>query len=112
MEPTDSFENGYQSFYLPHHSVLKPESRSTKVRVVFNASKKTTSGLSLNDILHVGPTLQLDLMTLILKWRLYKYVFNGDIEKFIAKFLFMTNIPNFRELFFDKIKTDPFRIFH
>ncbi|XP_075170155.1 uncharacterized protein LOC142242472, partial [Haematobia irritans] len=85
MKPTDSREiysrGKYMSFYLPHHAVIRPESRSTKVRIVFNASKKSGSGNSLNDVLYVGPTLQSDMMTLILNWRLYKYVFSGDIEK-------------------------------
>ncbi|XP_075150553.1 uncharacterized protein LOC142224657 [Haematobia irritans] len=81
MQITSSQESqdggSFQSFYLPHHAVVKPERRSTKVRVVFNASRKTSSGNSLYDVLHVGPTLQSDLITLILRWRL----FTGDIEK-------------------------------
>ena len=36
---------------------------------------------SLNDILFTGPTLQPDLMLLISNWRIFKYVFNGDVEK-------------------------------
>lgn len=67
----------YFSYYLPHHAVFRPESASTKVRVVFNGSRKTRSSFSLNDVLHVGPTLQSDLMTIILNWRTYKYVFNA-----------------------------------
>ncbi|XP_075158210.1 uncharacterized protein LOC142231486 [Haematobia irritans] len=69
------------SFYLPHHAVVKPDRTSTKVRVVFNASKKTTSGFSLNDVLYTGPAKQNDLMNVILNWRFFKYVFNGDIQK-------------------------------
>ncbi|XP_075151122.1 uncharacterized protein LOC142225231 [Haematobia irritans] len=69
------------SFYLPHHAVFKPQSTSTKVRVVFNASCPSSSGLSLNDVLYPGPVLQNDLMLLITRWRFYRYVFNGDIEK-------------------------------
>ena len=45
-------------YYLPHHGVVKPDRVTTKVRVVFNASSKTSNGNSLNDILHIGPTLQ------------------------------------------------------
>ena len=42
-------------FYLPHHGVLKEESTTTKLRVVFNGSLKSSTGLSLNDILMTGP---------------------------------------------------------
>ena len=67
--------------YLPHHPVLKESSSSTKLRVVFDASAKTSNQKSLNDILHIGPTLQTDLTSIILNWRLLKYVFTSDIEK-------------------------------
>ncbi|XP_037809660.1 uncharacterized protein LOC119602300 [Lucilia sericata] len=75
------------SYYLPHHSVLKPESTTTKLRVVFNASNPTSSGLSLNDVLYPGPVLQQDLTVLITRWRLFKYVFNADIEKMYRQIL-------------------------
>lgn len=104
MEPTSSHEifsnTSYESFYLPHHAVFKPESRSTKVRVVFNASKRTSSGNSLNDILHVGPTLQADLMILILRWRLYRFVFNGDIEKMYRQILVHPDDYRFQRVLF------------
>ncbi|XP_059225803.1 uncharacterized protein LOC131997935 [Stomoxys calcitrans] len=68
-------------YYLPHHAVIKPDRTTTKVRVVFNASCPTSSGTSLNDILYPGPVLQNDLTLLLLRWRLYRYVFSADIEK-------------------------------
>lgn len=37
-------------YFIPHHAVLKPTSESTKLRVVFNGSAKTTSGFSINDL--------------------------------------------------------------
>ncbi|XP_037817847.1 uncharacterized protein LOC119607817 [Lucilia sericata] len=70
------------SYYLPHHAVFRPESAPTKVRIVFNGSRKTKSSRSLNDVLHVGPTLQADLMTIILNWRLYKKNISSPIEDF------------------------------
>ncbi|KAH8343581.1 hypothetical protein KR067_009515, partial [Drosophila pandora] len=56
-----------KNFYLPHHAVFKPDSTTTKVRVVFNASCPTSNGKSLNDILHPGPVLQSDLTLQVLR---------------------------------------------
>jgi len=39
--------------YLPHHAVINEEKSTTKIQVVFDASSRTTSGRSLNDILIV-----------------------------------------------------------
>ncbi|XP_037811016.1 uncharacterized protein LOC119603147 [Lucilia sericata] len=74
-------------YYLPHHAVVKPESVTTKVRVVFNASSPSSNGLSLNSVLHVGPILQNDLTLLILRWRFFEFVFNADIQKMYRQIL-------------------------
>lgn len=68
-------------YFLPHHPVVKESSKTTKVRTVFDASAKTSNGLSLNDILYVGPTIQPDLFDQLISWRRFKYAFSGDIEK-------------------------------
>lgn len=68
-------------FFLPHHGVVRETSSTTKLRVVFNGSQKTNLGLSLNDVLHVGPKLQNDLADILTRWRRHKYVFAADIEK-------------------------------
>ncbi|XP_070851576.1 uncharacterized protein [Drosophila suzukii] len=51
------------------------------MRVVYDASCKTSNGRSLNDILCTGPALQNDLGGVILNWRLHRYVFVADITK-------------------------------
>ena len=43
--------------YLPHHGVWKGSGTAAKIRVVFNGSARTVSGVSLNDELLVGPNL-------------------------------------------------------
>ena len=50
------------NFYMPHHGVLKKTSSTTKLRVVFNGSEKSSNGVSLNDILMIGPKVQDDLL--------------------------------------------------
>ncbi|XP_058816019.1 uncharacterized protein LOC131679327 [Topomyia yanbarensis] len=67
--------------YLPHHPVVKDSSTTTKVRVVFDASCKTSSGLSLNDVLLVGPVIQEDLRSIILRSRTKQIMLVSDVEK-------------------------------
>ena len=71
----------HPNFYLPMHAVLKDSSTSTKLRVVFDGSATTTSGLSLNQTLLVGPTLQPTLSTTLIKFRCYPIALNADISK-------------------------------
>ncbi|XP_076660267.1 uncharacterized protein LOC143363587 [Halictus rubicundus] len=70
-----------EGYYLPHHAIVKTDSLTTKVRVVFDASAKTTSGQSLNDNILTGPTIQEELYALLIKFRTYTYVITADIEK-------------------------------
>lgn len=74
-------EDDGEGFYSPHHPVIKSTSETTKVRMVFNASAKSSNGTSLNDALMVGPTIQDDIFTLVLRFRMHNYVITADIEK-------------------------------
>ncbi|XP_029175376.1 uncharacterized protein LOC114943814 [Nylanderia fulva] len=73
--------------YLPHHPVVKSESLSTKLRVVFNASCATSNKTSLNDHLYTGPKLQNNLMSILIRWRQHKYVYLADIEKMFRQIM-------------------------
>lgn len=104
MKPTKSFEiihdQRINSYYLPHHAVIKPDSLTTKLRVVFNASQASSNGISLNEVLYPGPTLQTDIALLVLKWRFYKYVFNSDIEKMYRQILVHPDHTPFQRILF------------
>jgi hypothetical protein len=73
--------NVNERVFLPHHAVTKETSTTTKLRVVFDASAKTTTGVSLNDAVMVGPKLQNDLFDIIIRFRTHQYVFTADINK-------------------------------
>ena len=75
------------SFFLLHHGVWEESSTTTKLCTVFNGSARTTSGLSLNDLLHSGPNLLPNLIDLICRWRIYQYAFSADIEKMYRQIL-------------------------
>jgi hypothetical protein len=69
------------NFYMPHHCVLKETSFTTKLRVVFNGSEKSNTGMSLNDILMIGPKVQDDLFDIVQRFRLHRIVMSADIAK-------------------------------
>lgn len=98
--PIPTSVHNFGNYYLPHHAVIKPESSTTKVRVVFNASCPTTNGTSLNDMLYPGPVLQNDLIILLLKWRFHRYVFNSDIEKMYRQILVNPNDTPYQRILF------------
>ncbi|XP_046629052.1 uncharacterized protein LOC124309434 [Neodiprion virginianus] len=68
-------------FYLPHHAVVRDNSTTTKIRVVFNGSALTTRKISINSLQYAGAKLQNDLADVITRWHRYAYVFTADIEK-------------------------------
>ncbi|XP_076299586.1 uncharacterized protein LOC143218338 [Lasioglossum baleicum] len=74
-------------FYLPHHAVFKHSSTTTKLRVVFDGSAKTSSGISLNDTQLVGPPLQGDLFNILVRFRKHRIVLSADIEKMYRQVL-------------------------
>ncbi|XP_052565872.1 uncharacterized protein LOC128093372 [Culex pipiens pallens] len=67
--------------YLPHHPVVREASTTTKVRVVFDASCKTSSGVSLNEVLLCGPVIQQDLRSIIYRCRVKQIMLVADVEK-------------------------------
>ena len=75
-----------KSYVLPHHAVLKMSSTTTKVRVVYDASCKTSDGPSLNDHLLAGPKLQIDIRDILFLWRRYEFVFTADIARMYLQF--------------------------
>jgi tRNA U34 2-thiouridine synthase MnmA/TrmU len=67
---------------MPHHFVIKPDSTTTKLRVVFDTSAKTSIGLSLNDALKVGATVQQELFEIIVRFRKHQNAFTADITMY------------------------------
>ncbi|KAG7305743.1 hypothetical protein JYU34_009868 [Plutella xylostella] len=80
-ENNNTYVPNETNYFLPHHGVIRESSSSTKLRVVFEANVPSSSGKSLNDIQRVGPTVQDDLFSIILRFRQHKFVVTADIEK-------------------------------
>ena len=70
-----------QVFYLPMHAVYKACSSTTMIRAVFDASAKSSFGISLNDTLLVGPTVHPPLIDVILCFRTQRIALIADVSK-------------------------------
>ena len=72
-------------YYLPVHGVFKETSTTTKVCPVFDASAKTSTGVSLNDTLQTGPNLY--LTDVLIRFRSHTIGFSADIPKMFREVL-------------------------
>ncbi|UYV79060.1 hypothetical protein LAZ67_17000972 [Cordylochernes scorpioides] len=86
-------------YYIPHHCVLREQSSTTKLRVVFDASCKTSNNYSLNEFLHTGPKLQHDIFNILVKFRTNPIAFTGDIEKMYRQIKVNSSDLDFQRIF-------------
>ncbi|XP_050312876.1 uncharacterized protein LOC126747939 [Anthonomus grandis grandis] len=77
----NEIESNSPTYYMPHHPVIKETSTTTKLRVVFDASAKTTNNASLNKMLKCGPVIQDERYAILLRFREHNFVIGADIEK-------------------------------
>ena len=66
---------------MPMHVVRKKHSTITKIRAVFDASAKSSTGVSLNDTLLIGLTVHPPLIDVLLRFRLHRVVLTTDVGK-------------------------------
>lgn len=92
------------NYMIPHRAVLRPDSSSTQLRVVFNATCSDGKNPSLNDILMLGPKTQLDLMEILIQFRWFTFVFGADIEKMYGQVLIDSSDQNFQCILWRKTK--------
>ncbi|GFW67872.1 DUF1758 domain-containing protein [Trichonephila clavipes] len=96
-------------FYLSHFGVVREQSETTKLRVVFDASAKTDSNLSLNNILHTSPKLQNELFNILLKFRCHRIALTGDIEKMFRQILVNEDDVEFQQIFWRERPEEPLK---
>lgn len=106
MEKVPEEERSKKSIYLPHHAVIKEESTTTKIRIVFDASCKGSKGKSLNDILMIGPQLQEDLRSLVMRWRMKPVCFVTDIQKMYRMVLVNSEDADLQRVLWRKSKDE------
>ncbi|KIH57626.1 hypothetical protein ANCDUO_12180, partial [Ancylostoma duodenale] len=82
IEEVDEHQfDDHRVYYIPHQAVIKESSATTKLRVVFDASSHYKGAPSLNDCLLSGPAILPDLVGILLRSRLSRYLLVADVEK-------------------------------
>lgn len=97
---------GETAYFLPHHAVVKPDSTTTQLRVVFDASSKSETGLSLNDVLQNGPVIQEDLIAHLLRSKKHKILIAGDLEKWYRQVLIHPDQKRLQKIKFKRNSTE------
>lgn len=108
---TEPIPEESKHFFLPHHGVIKEESSTTKLRVVFDASAKTSTGISLNQILHCGQKLQNEICDILVNFRCYPIVFSCDIRKMFRQIKVNPDDQNYQLLFWREDSSHPLLIY-
>ena len=94
VDPNSSSVVG-KTHYLAHHPVIRQDRETTKVRLVYDASAKDSSGVSLNQCLYPGPCLLKTVSEVITRFRLNPIALTSDIEK---AFLMISIDPSDRDV--------------
>lgn len=97
-EITDDVANLDPCYFMPHHGVLKESSSTTKLRVVFNASSPSSTGISLNQLQMTGPIIQDDLISIIIRFRMRSIVLSSDIKMMYRQVLIKPEHRKFQQI--------------
>ncbi|GFW21155.1 integrase catalytic domain-containing protein [Trichonephila clavipes] len=101
--------NNVKSLYLPHHGVVRDTSCTTRLRVVFDASSKTSSGLSLNDLLMVGPRVKPELFPIPIQFRIFSVAICADVEKMFRQIKVHEEDVDWQRILWRDSPTEPIR---
>ncbi|CAG9127523.1 unnamed protein product [Plutella xylostella] len=99
-------------YFYPHHGILRESSLTTRLRCVFDASMPSSSGLSFNSIQMVGPTVQDDLVSILLRFRQHKIVVSSDIAKMYRMVLVTEEQRNLQQILWRSEPSEPIQIYN
>jgi len=98
--------NEQESYYFPHHCVFKGAADDRRIRVVFDASCKSSTGVSLNDALLPGPVTQQDLMSILLRFRIFLYALAADIVKMYRQIMIHPSQTRYQRILWRRAPSD------
>ncbi|XP_055634088.1 uncharacterized protein LOC129774380 [Toxorhynchites rutilus septentrionalis] len=110
MEVSSRSFNGPQ-FFLPHHAIHRPESTTTKIRVVFDGSSRASNNVSINDALFVGPSVQPVLYSTVINFRMPRYVVTTDAEKMFRQIWVHPDDRRFTQILWRNNPSEPIQVY-
>ena len=110
-ETNTSLLSACDSYYIPHHGIFQGDPKNLKFRIVFNASAKSSNRISLNDTLFAGPSLQSNIVDIMIRWRSYPYVYSADIQKMYRQIEIHPDDRNFQRILWRNSPDEPISIF-
>ena len=93
--------------YLLHHRIWQRIDGGQKLRVVFNASNPTSSGVCLNDAHMPGPKLQNGLSTVITRRRQWLGAFCVDVKMMFRQIHIMSGDEHLQHIVWSSSETEP-----
>lgn len=81
LVPVADLQKSSKVFYMAMHVISKEHSTTTKIRAVFDASSKTSKGVSLNDTFLVGHIVHSPQIDVLLRFRLNRIALTTDVSK-------------------------------
>ena len=101
-------ENKADVKFIPHHCVIRRDHDTTKVRIVFDGSARSSNDvLTLNDRLEVGPNYMPHLFDTLLRFRSHTIALTADIEKAFHQIEIKEADRDFlRFLWYDDVSSD------
>ncbi|XP_062557384.1 uncharacterized protein LOC134222257 [Armigeres subalbatus] len=106
-----SLDEGKIVCYLPHHAVFKETSSTTKMRVVFDGSAKTSTNYSLNEALLTGPTIQDELLEIMIRFRKHAVALVADVAKMYRQILIHDDDKPLQRILWRFDPSDPIAVY-
>ena len=102
----EQMEDEHARWFMPHHAVFREDKVTTRCRVVFDGSASDGVQMSLNESLLVGPSMNPDIIDLLLNFRTHEIGLSADIEKaYLRVFIRQDDRPFLRFLWVENDDT-------
>lgn len=99
-------ESGY---YTPHHGVYGAS--KDKIRIVYNASSNTSTGISLNECQFTGARLQDDLAIILMRFRTHHIGITADIKAMYCQVSIHDSHKKYQKILWRPTPEEPVRVF-